>query len=77
MRRFPIPGGIDSETNSVLREFMQRNMQQGVSQDELEKHKESLYEGASKAHDRSNHALFLLRLLKKRRSKLRTKISVA
>ena len=51
---FPIPeSGVDGQTEAVLRDFMQRNMQQGVSaEEEFEKHKESLHEGASKAtHD--------------------------
>ena len=64
---FPIPeSGIASETDSVLREFMQRNMQQGVSQDELEKHKESLHDGASKAaHDRIKSRLILTKIAEK------------
>ena len=64
---FPIPeSGIDSETDSVLREFMERNMQQGVSQDELEKHKESLQDGASKAaHDRIKSRMILTKIAEK------------
>ena len=64
---FPIPeSGIDSETDSVLRDFMQRNVQQGVSQDELEKHKESLHDGASKAaHDRLKSRIILTKIAEK------------
>ena len=64
---FPIPeSGIDSETDSVLREFMERNMQQGVSQEELEKHKESLQDGASKAaHDRIKSRMILTKIAEK------------
>ena len=64
---FPIPqSGIDSETDSVLRDFMQRNMQQGVSKDDLEKHKESLHDGASKAaHDRIKSRLILTKIAEK------------
>ena len=64
---FPLPqSGIDSETDSVLRDFMQRNMQQGVSKDELEKHKESLHDGASKAaHDRIKSRLILTKIAEK------------
>lgn len=47
---FPIPeSGVASETDAVLREFMQRNLQQGISAEEFEKHKEQLHEGASQA----------------------------
>lgn len=64
---FPVPqSGIDSETDSVLRDFMQRNMQQGVSKDDLEKHKESLHDGASKAaHDRIKSRLILTKIAEK------------
>ena len=64
---FPLPqSGIDSETDSVLRDFMQRNMQQGVSKDDLEKHKESLHDGASKAaHDRIKSRLILTKIAEK------------
>ena len=47
---FPLPeSGVESETEVVLRDFMQRNMQQGVSSEELEKNKEQLYDGATGA----------------------------
>ena len=64
---FPVPqSGIDSETDSVLRDFMQRNMQPGVSKDDLEKHKESLHDGASKAaHDRIKSRLILTKIAEK------------
>jgi trigger factor len=45
---------------------MQRNMQQGVSKDDLEKHKESLHDGASKAaHDRIKSRLILTKIAEK------------
>ena len=53
---FPILRAV-SVRPSRLRDFMQRNMQQGVSAEEFEKHKESLHEGASKAAMTSNHVL--------------------
>lgn len=64
---FPIPeSGIESETEAVLRDFMQRNMKQGVSTEEFEKHKESLHEGASKAaHDRLKSRLILTKIAEK------------
>ena len=64
---FPIPeSGVEAETESVLRDFMQRNMQQGVSAEEFEQHKESLHEGASKAaHDRLKSRLILTKIAEK------------
>ena len=69
---FPIPeSGVESETEAVLRDFMQRNMQQGVSAEEFEKHKESLHEGASKAaHDRFKSRLILAKIAEKEKIKV-------
>ena len=69
---FPIPqSGVESETEAVLRDFMQRNMQQGVSAEEFEKHKESLHEGASKAaHDRFKSRLILTKIAEKEKIKV-------
>ena len=69
---FPIPeSGVESETEAVLRDFMQRNMQQGVSAEEFEKHKESLHEGASKAaHDRFKSRLILSKIAEKEKIKV-------
>jgi ABC-type dipeptide/oligopeptide/nickel transport system ATPase component len=68
---FPIPeSGVASETDAVLREFMQRNMQQGISVEELEKHKEQLHEGASKAaRDRLKSRLILSKIAEKEKIK--------
>ncbi|MGC6424582.1 MAG: trigger factor [Lentimonas sp.] len=68
---FAIPeSGIESETDAVLRDFMQRNMQQGVSPEEFEKHKESLHEGASTAaRDRLKSRLILSRIAEKEKVK--------
>ena len=69
---FPIPeSGVESETEAVLRDFMQRNMQQGVSAEEFEQHKESLHEGASKAaHDRLKSRLILTKIAEKEKLKV-------
>ena len=68
---FAIPeSGIESETDAVLREFMQRNMQQGVSAEEFEKHKEQLHEGASTAaRDRLKSRLILSKIAEKEKVK--------
>jgi len=58
--------GIESETEAVLRDFMQRNMQQGASEADFEAHKEQLHEGASKAaHDRLKSRLILSKIAEK------------
>ena len=57
---------LRAKRNEVLREFMQRNLQQGVSAEEFEKHKEQLHEGASKAaHDRLKARLILSKIAEK------------
>ncbi|WPJ97701.1 trigger factor [Coraliomargarita algicola] len=69
---FEVPqSGVESETDAVLRDFMQRNMQQGVSAEEFEKHKESLHEGASKAaHDRLKSRIILSKIAEKEKIKV-------
>jgi trigger factor len=64
---FAIPeSGIESETEAVLRDFMQRNMQQVASEADFEAHKEQLHEGASKAaHDRLKSRLILSKIAEK------------
>ena len=64
---FAIPeSGIESETDAVLRDFMQRNMQQGASEADFEKHKEELHEGATKAaYDRLKSRLILSKIAEK------------
>lgn len=68
---FAIPeSGVESETEAVLRDFMQRNMQQGVSAEEFEKHKESLHEGASvAARDRLKSRLILSKIAEQEKVK--------
>lgn len=47
---FELPeSGIQSETDTILREFMQQNMQRGATQEDFEKQKEELHAGASAA----------------------------
>ncbi len=47
---FPLPeSGIEGETEAILRDFMQRNMERGATQEDFEKQKEQLHQGASDA----------------------------
>jgi trigger factor len=64
---FAIPeSGIESETDAVLRDFMQRNMQQGASEADFEANKEQLHEGATKAaYDRLKSRLILSKIAEK------------
>lgn len=68
---FPVPeSGLESETEAVLRDFMQKNMQQGVSPEEFEKNKDSLHEGAQKAaHDRLKSRLILSKIAEEEKVK--------
>jgi len=61
---FPLPdSGIEQETQAVLRDFMQRNMQQGMTAEDFEKNKEQLHEGAGKAaQDRLKSRLILAKI---------------
>lgn len=69
---FPVPeSGVANETEAVLRDFMQKNMQQGVSPEEFEKHKDSLHEGAQQAaHDRLKSRLILSKIAEKEKVKV-------
>ncbi|MEM8867796.1 MAG: trigger factor [Verrucomicrobiota bacterium] len=69
---FGLPeSGVQSETEEVLRNFMQRNLQQGVSEEEFEKHKDQLHEGASKAaQDRLKSRLILAKIAEKEKVKV-------
>ena len=47
---FSVPDSlIESETQSVLRQFIEENMRRGVPQDQFEKDKKELFDGARKA----------------------------
>jgi trigger factor len=69
---FPVPeSGVENETEVVLRDFMEKNMQQGVSPEEFEKHKDSLHEGAQQAaHDRLKSKLILNKIAEKEKVKV-------
>ena len=47
---FPVPDSlVEAETQSVLRQFIEENMRRGVPQEQFEKDKKELFEGAKKA----------------------------
>jgi trigger factor len=47
---FPVPDSlVEAETQGVLRNFIEENMRRGVPQEEFEKNKRELFEGARKA----------------------------
>ena len=50
MVEFPVPDSlVDAETQSVLRQYIEENMRRGVPQEQFEKSKKELFEGAKKA----------------------------
>ncbi len=63
----PLPeAAIERETQRILEELMRRNLSRGISEDDLEKHKEQLYEGAvQSAHGRVKSQLVLARIAEK------------
>jgi len=47
---FPVPDSlVDAETQGVLRQFIEENMRRGVPQEQFEKDKKELYDGARRA----------------------------
>lgn len=47
---FPVPQSlVDAETQGVLRQFIEENMRRGVAEEQFEKDKKELFEGARKA----------------------------
>jgi trigger factor len=47
---FPVPDSlVEAETQNVLRQFIEENMRRGVPQEQFEKDKQQLFEGAKKA----------------------------
>ncbi len=47
---FPVPDSlVEAETQSVLRQFIEENMRRGVPQEQFEKDKKQLFEGARKS----------------------------
>ena len=58
---FEIPQSlIESETQSILRRFMEDNMRRGVPQDAFEKNKDQLFEDARKAAARNAKVQLIL-----------------
>ncbi len=50
---FPVPESlVENETQSVLRQFIEENMRRGVPQEEFEKGKKELFDGARKAAEK-------------------------
>lgn len=50
MVEFPLPeSAVERETQSVLRQFLETNIRRGVPQEEFEKRKEELYDGARRS----------------------------
>jgi trigger factor len=50
---FPLPASaVESETQSAMARIISQNMQQGVPEEEFEKHKEQIHAGASKSAQR-------------------------
>lgn len=71
---FEIPqSGVEQETNAILREFMTRNMRQGVAEADFEAHKEQLYEGANQAaRNRFKSRLILSKIAEKEKLQAKT-----
>ncbi|CAI8331152.1 MAG: Trigger factor [Opitutia bacterium UBA7350] len=62
--------GVDNETEALLRDFMQRNMQQGASEADFEKNKAALHASASKsAIDRMKSRIILGKIAEKEKIK--------
>jgi trigger factor len=61
---FPVPDSlVDAETQGVLRQFIEENMRRGVPQEQFEKDKKELFEGARKAaHGRVKLQLVLAKI---------------
>lgn len=71
---FEIPqSGVEQETNAILRDFMARNMRQGVAEADFEAHKEQLYEGANQAaRKRFKSRLILSKIAEKEKLQAKT-----
>ena len=62
--------GVENETEALLRDFMQRNMQQGAKEADFEKNKAELHAGASKAAvDRMKSRIILGKIAEKEKIK--------
>jgi trigger factor len=64
---FPVPDSlVEAETQSVLRQFIEENMRRGVPQEQFEKDKKELFDGARKAaHNRVKLQLILAKIAEK------------
>ena len=63
--------GIEGETENILRDFMQRNMQQGAQAQDLDAQKEALHASASKAaEDRLKSRIILSKIADKENIKV-------
>lgn len=63
----PVPDSlVEAETQTVLRQFIEENMRRGVPQEQFEKDKKALFEGARKAaHNRVKIQLILAKVAEK------------
>lgn len=68
----PLPeSGIEGETESILRDFMQRNLQQGAKPEDFDAQKEALHASASKAaEDRLKSRIILSKIAEKEKIKV-------
>lgn len=58
---FPLPeSGIETETEAILRDFMQKNLERGATKEDFEKQKEQLHKGASEAAANRLKSRFIL-----------------
>ena len=64
---FPLPeSSLELETEAVMRRVVEQNVQKGVPEEELEKHKGEIYENACKAaRERVKMEILLIRIAKK------------
>ena len=63
--------GIESETETILRDFMQRNIQQGTQKEDLDAQKEALHASAYKAaEDRLKSRIILSKIAEKENIKI-------
>ena len=63
--------GIESETENILRDFMQRNIQQGTQKEDLDAQKEALHASAYKAaEDRLKSRIILSKIAEKENIKI-------
>ena len=65
----PLPeSGIDSERESILKDFMQKNMQQGVSEEDFEKNKEALHASATQMAESRLKSFIILDMIAEKES---------